>query len=158
MTTPSQENAQEHALAREELRWIERLDAAYRPEPMSPLERQRFEHRVRRAIGQEDRTRPQPLVRGSARRGRTLVAAIFASAMLCGGVALFWAGLLHSPSSDPAATSQVVTSLSWQAEESWERQVLQPRELDSYADDDLGIPLPADYAAIESAFLESDES
>ena len=133
-------------LGSKERAWVERLGAAYRPEPMSSLERSRFERRVRRAATEAGR--PSWLGPPAIRR-------IAAAAMLAVAGLLLWIERPRPASEEPRLTSRAIDSGALQR---WESQVLQSAEFDADAAPDLEVDLPADYVAIESAFFETDDS
>jgi len=123
------------ALGPGEREWVESLAAAYRPAPMTERERTSFERRVLRATDQR-----------SSSRSRTTGAL-----MLCASAAAaIWLAL---PSSrlDTSEISVQPTEVS--RIQNWEYNVLNPRELEPDTNSDHSEMLPAEYAAIESAFL-----
>jgi len=124
-------------LADEERRFVERLDAAFAPRPLSAARRAELDARLRSRI-ERPRWRPM-LLAGTTAVAVALIVGFGLSALRSAPVAPAGIGVARI---DPAAA------------QAWEQLLLfgDPGETDLDTDDAVG-PLPSEYAAIDSLFF-----
>ena len=126
------------SLSPQERRFVNRLNAAYRPLPMTARRRAALDARVRRKLD-------KPRWHGPLVLGFTVASIV---------TAFLWVGL---PSVVNKTTSDSsVASVDGFLPDAWERRLFYGDVSDiTIEEDESGVLLPPEYAAIESIFLES---
>ena len=135
MTQPRDEWPQlDHA----EEQFVRRLAAHYAPEPLTPARRVALDEALWARLQRQPR-----------QTQRTLALATIAAAMLI--TCLSWSSLFMLPAHDSAPS---VSMSAMSSTETWEYELLYPRELTGTSERDDGAILPDDYLVIAREFLD----